>query len=76
MTRRPKLRNWKQALPTTIAVESRTLVTLLDLGDLVAALPKARRDLPCWIAVANAVMAAAEGGSVGMAIEHFRGLPA
>jgi hypothetical protein len=71
MSRR-KLLNWSQPLPATIAVESRKLATLRDLAELVADLPKARRDRYCWIIVANALMAAAKGGDVFAATELFR----
>ena len=64
--------DWSRRLPASIAVESRTLRTLFDLAELVAALPKARRDNPAWIAVANGLMAAAAGGDVPVVVEWLK----
>ena len=54
-------RGWKRLFDDPVEVDGRKLVTLLDAGEYIAALPK-RHAAPEWQAAMQALILVAEGG--------------
>lgn len=58
---------WSEAFDTPIALpDGRALVTLLEAGEYIAALPKATQRRPEWQAAAEALILVAECGGPTM----------
>jgi hypothetical protein len=68
----PKRADWSRKLPTPIEVGRRKLRTLHDLRDHLLKLPESEHEKPGWRAATQAVLTAAEDGSVLTAAETFR----
>lgn len=62
--------SWPRTFDDPIMLpEGRTLRTLRDAGEYVAALPKAEHDKPHWQTAAHELMTAAERGGILMMAE-------
>jgi len=55
-------RGWRRPFEGPIRIGERTLVTLLDAGEYIAALPKKEHAAPEWQAAMEALILVAEGG--------------
>ncbi len=54
-------RGWRRPFEGPIRIGERTLVTLLDAGEYIAALPKKEHAAPEWQAAMEALILVAEG---------------
>ena len=59
-------RGWRRPFEGPIRIGERTLVTLLDAGEYIAALPKKEHAAPEWQAAMEALILVAEGGGPTM----------
>lgn len=59
-------KGWGRPFEEPIEVAGRTLVTLLDAGEYIAALPKKEHNAPKWQAAMEALLLVAEGGGPTM----------
>ena len=59
-------RGWGRPFEGPIRIGERTLVTLLDAGEYIAALPKKEHAAPEWQAAMEALILVAEGGGPTM----------
>jgi hypothetical protein len=55
-------RSWKRPFEDPIRIGDRALVTLLDAGEYIAALPKKEHDVPEWRAAMEALLLVVERG--------------
>ncbi|MET4153528.1 hypothetical protein [Bradyrhizobium sp. RT7b] len=59
-------RGWGRRFEDPITIGDRVLVTLLDAGEYIAALPKKEHAAPEWQAAMEALILVAEGGGPTM----------
>ncbi|WP_441258981.1 hypothetical protein AB7008_15140 [Bradyrhizobium sp. 521_C7_N1_3] len=59
-------RGWRRPFEAPIRIGDRVLVTLLDAGEYIAALPKKEHAAPEWQAATDALILVAEGGGPTM----------
>lgn len=59
-------KGWGRPFEEPIEVAGRKLVTLLDAGEYIAALPKKEHNAPEWQAAMEALILVAEGGGPTM----------
>lgn len=73
---------WRRPFEDPIRIGARTLVTLLDAGEYIAALPKKEHDAPEWLAAMEALLLVVERGGptlfarIGIMRALKRGKPA
>lgn len=59
-------KGWRRPFEDPVRIGDRALVTLLDAGEYIAALPKKEHDAPEWQAAMQALILVAEGGGPTM----------
>ncbi|WP_426608962.1 hypothetical protein [Bradyrhizobium sp. McL0616] len=57
---------WQRPFEDPIRIGDRTLVTLLDAGEYITALPKKEHDAPEWLAAMEALLLVVERGGPTM----------
>ena len=59
-------RGWGRRFKDPVTIDNHVLVTLLDAGEYIAALPKKEHAVPEWQAAMEALILVAEGGGPTM----------
>ncbi|QQO31798.1 hypothetical protein JJC00_24670 [Bradyrhizobium diazoefficiens] len=68
------IKGWGRPFDEPIDVAGRKLVTLLDAGEYIAAMPKKEHNAPEWQAAMEALLLVAEGGGPTMFVRTLRAL--